>query len=203
MKIIIMMLMDEFCMNEIRTSRRVLASNSARPKPPLVEFKRAVPPVRRVLIALARRLYQICTTAVADALAKEDLTPLQYAALAYIEGEPDIDQNGLAARLGIDRNSTSLLVEQLEVKGLIERRVNGADRRARLLRITPRGQKLYDRLRPIVFGAQERLLTLLTVKEREHLLDALVRVIEGNKELARPGAGRRKRGSRQSPSNKA
>jgi len=167
-----------------------------------VEFNRAIPPVRRVLMALAPRLFQICTTAVADALADEDLTPLEYAALAYVEGEADIGQNGLAARLGVDRNSTSLLVEQLEAKRLIDRRINGADRRARLLRITPRGQKLYDRLRPIVFGAQERLLTLLPVRKREHLLDALVRVIEGNKELARPGTGRRKRGSRQSRSNK-
>jgi DNA-binding MarR family transcriptional regulator len=153
-------------------------------------------------MALARRLFQICTAAIADVLAGTQLTPLEYAALAYIEGEPDIDQNGLAARLGIDRNSTSLLVEELEAKRLIGRRVNGVDRRARLLRITPSGQKLYDRLRPIVFGAQERLLTLLTSKERKHLLDALVRVIEGNKELARPGAGRRKRGP-QSPSNKS
>jgi DNA-binding MarR family transcriptional regulator len=179
------------------------APNRGRGKPPLVQFKRSVPPVRRVLMALARRLFQICTAAIADVLSEKDLTPLEYAALAYIEGEPDIDQNGLAARLGIDRNSTSLLVEELEAKRLIERRVNGADRRARLLRITLRGQKLYDRLRPIVFGAQERLLTLLPAKEREHLLDALVRVIEGNKDLARPGAGRRKRGSRQSPSSKS
>ena len=172
-------------------------------KPPLVEFKRAVPPVRRVLMALARRLFQICTTAVAEVLAGEDLTPLQYAVMAYVEGEPDIDQNGLAARLGVDRNNASLLVEQLEAKRLIERRVNGADRRARLLRVTPRGQRLYDRLRPAVFAAQERLLTLLGPDEREQFIDMLVRVIEGNRGLARPGTGRRKRGSRQSPSNKA
>lgn len=173
------------------------------PKPPLVRFERAVPPVRRVLMALARRLFQICTTATAEVLAAEDLTPLQYAVMAYVEGEPDIDQNGLAARLGVDRNNASLLVEQLESKRLIERRVNGADRRARLLRITSRGQKLYDRLRPDVFGAQERLLTLLTPDEREHLLDVLVRVIEGNRALARPGTGRRKRGARQSLSKQA
>jgi MarR family transcriptional regulator, lower aerobic nicotinate degradation pathway regulator len=167
-------------------------------KPPLVEFKRAVSPVRRVLMALARRLFQICTTAIAEALAREDLTPLQYAVMAYVEGEPDIDQNGLAARLGVDRNNASLLVEQLEAKQLIERRVNGADRRARLLRVTSRGQKLYDRLRPVVFAAQERLLSLLTPVEREQLLNLLVRVIEGNRSLARPGTGRRKRGSSQS-----
>jgi len=172
-------------------------------KPPLVRFERTVPPVRRVLMALARRLFQICTTATAEVLAADDLTPLQYAVMAYIEGEPDLDQNGLAARLGVDRNNASLLVEQLETRRLIARRVNGADRRARLLRITPRGQKLYDRLRPDVFAAQERLLTLLAPDEREHLLDALVRVIEGNRALARPGTGRRKRGPRQSPSKQS
>jgi DNA-binding MarR family transcriptional regulator len=170
------------------------------PKPPLVQFERAVPPVRRVLMALARRLFQISTTAIAEILAADDLTPLQYAVIAYVEGEPDLDQNGLAARIGIDRNNASLVVEQLEKRRLIVRRVNGADRRARLLRITPRGQKLYDRLRPNVFGAQERLLTLLAPDEREQLLDLLVRVIEGNRALARPGTGRRKRRARRSSS---
>jgi DNA-binding MarR family transcriptional regulator len=170
------------------------------PKPPLVQFERAIPPVRRVLMALARRLFQICTTAIAEILAADDLTPLQYAVIAYVEGEPDLDQNGLAARIGIDRNNASLVVEQLEKRRLIVRRVNGADRRARLLRITPRGQNLYDRLRPNVFGAQERLLTLLAPDEREQLLDLLVRVIEGNRALARPGTGRRKRRARRSSS---
>jgi DNA-binding MarR family transcriptional regulator len=172
-------------------------------KPPLVEFKRAVSPVRRVLMALARRLFQICTTATAEVLAPEDLTPLQYAVIAYVEGEPDLDQNGLAARMGIDRNNASLLVEQIEAKRLIERRVNGADRRARMLRVTPRGKRLYDRLMPAVFAAQEQLLSQLTVSERERLLDGLLRVVEGNKALARPGTGRRKRRSRQTPSDTA
>jgi hypothetical protein len=36
----------------------------------------------------------------------------------------------------------------------------------------------------------------LAPREREQLLDLLVRVIEANAAYARPGAGRRKRGSR-------
>jgi DNA-binding MarR family transcriptional regulator len=167
--------------------------------PPLVAFERAVPPVRRVPMALARRFFQICTTATAEALAGEDLTPLQYAVMAYLIGEPDIDQSGLAARLGVDRNSTSLLVEELEAKRLLTRRVNGADRRARLLRLTPRGQKLHARVQPRTFAGQQRILSVLAPDQREILLDLLVRVIEGNRVLARPGSARRKRGSR--PSN--
>ncbi|MPZ41770.1 MAG: MarR family transcriptional regulator [Rhizobiales bacterium] len=178
------------------------ASDRALPQPPLVQFDRTVPPVRRVLIAMARRLFQICTTATAEVLVKEDLTPMEYGVIGYLNGEPDIDQSGLAARLGIDRNHTSLLVDQLERKRLVERRVNGADRRAKLLRLTPRGTALYARLMPTVFAAQSRLIDILAPAEREQLFDLLGRVIEGNKMLARPGTGRRKRGSRESSSNK-
>jgi DNA-binding MarR family transcriptional regulator len=153
-------------------------------------------------MALARRLFQICTTATAEALEGFDLTPLQYAVLAYVQAERDLDQSGLAARLGVDRNNASLLVEQLEARGLLSRRVNGADRRARLLRLTPRGEKLRARVQPVTYAGQQRLLSVLAPAERELLLDLLVRVIEGNRALARPGTGRRKRGSVQSSSDK-
>jgi DNA-binding MarR family transcriptional regulator len=166
--------------------------------PPLIEFRRALPPVRRVPLALARRFLQVCITALAEALEGEDLTPLQYGVMAYVIGEPDIDQSGLAARLGIDRNNASLVVDQLEEKRLITRRINGADRRAKLLRLTARGEKLHARVYPRTFASQQRVLSVLAPKEREMLLDLLARVIEGNRDLARPGTGRRKRRARQS-----
>ena len=128
------------------------------------------------------------------------MTPLEFAVMAYvnkISGEPDIDQSSLSERLGIDRNSTSLLVDRLEAKELLERRVNGDDRRARLLRLSARGEKLHARLYPNSSARQHRILEVLEPSEREVLLDLLVRVIEGNRSLARPGAGRRKRNFRQ------
>jgi len=162
-------------------------------------------PVRRSPIALARRFFQICNTAIVDATAESGLTHLQQGVLAYLNkttGEPDIDQNGLAARLGIDRASTSAVLDELEQMGLVERRVNGADRRARLLRLTPRGEKVRARLHPVSNIAQLKIFASLTARERELLLELLVRVIESNSSLARPGAGRRKRGFRQSPADK-
>ena len=154
-----------------------------------------VPRVRRAPFPLARRFLQICTTAVAEPLAREDLMPLDMGVLAYLNrqnGEPNIDQNGLAARLGIDRYSASLLVERLEKQGIVERRVNGADRRARLLRLTARGEKLYSRLRTPATAAQMALLASLSPKEQELFLDLLMRIVEANRAMARPGAGRRK-----------
>lgn len=148
---------------------------------------------------MARRFFQICSTAGAEAVADAGLTPLEFAVLAYvnsIDGEPDIDQSSLAARLGVDRNTTSLLVRSLESSGLLDQRVNEADRRARLIRLTPRGEELFAQLHPKALAAQLDLLTVLEPADRDILLDLLLKVIEENRHLARPGAGRRKRNSK-------
>jgi hypothetical protein len=78
------------------------------------------------------------------------------------------------------------------VAGLVERRVNGQDRRARMLRLTARGAKLHQRLLPGARSRQNRMLAPLTAAEREVFLDQLVRIINTNEIYARPGAGRRK-----------
>ncbi len=171
----------------------------------VVELGPGIPPVRRVATALARRFYQICVTLSANSVAAADLTPLQFAVLACLNkrnGEPGIDQNGLAARLGIERSHVSLLVEELGKRGLVERRVNGADRRARILRLTSKGEGVFDRLRGKNTAANERVLDPLSAKERELLFDLLIRVIKQNTAYARPGAGRRKRRANQSRSGK-
>jgi DNA-binding MarR family transcriptional regulator len=155
-------------------------------------------PVRRNPIALARRFNQICTSVAAEAVSGTELTHYEYAVLVYLNsayGEPDIDQINLAARIGIDRNHVSLLVARLEQKDFLERRINGSDRRARLLRLTAKGEKFFQRIRPIGLRGMRRVLAPLAPIERELFLDLLVRVVEGNRQLARPGAGRIKRGA--------
>jgi DNA-binding MarR family transcriptional regulator len=152
-------------------------------------------PIRRVPIALARRFIQICLAVAAETLEEADLTPLQFAVLANLNDEANVDQNSLAARLGVDRNTASVLVEQLVKRGLIDRRVNGADRRARLLRLTPIGNELHERLRPEMRASQRRILAPLAPDERERFLDQLIQIIKANESYARPGAARRKRGA--------
>jgi DNA-binding MarR family transcriptional regulator len=166
----------------------------------IVDFGPEVPPVRRVAGALARRFNQICVTMVADLLVIADLTPLQFGVLAHLnerDGRPGIDQNNLAARIGVERSHASLLVDGLEKVGLVERQVNGNDRRGRILRLTPKGETLYDQLHVNVFATHDRVLEPLTARERELFIEMLLRIIKHNAAYARPGAGRRKRGSLQ------
>ena len=160
---------------------------------PSLTEKRTKVPIRVAPMPLARRFLQICTTAMAESLEGEDLTPLQFGVLAYVWGEPDVDQAGLAARIGIDRSNVGLLIDQLETKGLLARRVNVANRRAYQLRLTPPGEVLHNRLAPNVRRRQNQLLSCLTPAARDDFMQMLIRVIDANEELARPGTGRKKR----------
>jgi len=153
------------------------------------------PPLPRVPAPLARRFQQVCATRLADALAGEDVVQVEYGSLIALEIEPGIDQRRLADAMGMDPSNASLVVERLHSMGLIERRVNGADRRARELYLTPKGKALWRRLRVKGKIANAMVLAPLAPHERELFLDLLIRVIQGNWAHARPGGGRRKRAS--------
>jgi DNA-binding MarR family transcriptional regulator len=151
---------------------------------------------------LVRRLEQIFAWTAADAVAGElTETPPQYAAVAVLADFPAIDQRRLAILMGLDRTNVGQLIDQLEAKGLVERRINASDRRARALHLTAEGKALRRRLRPKMVAAQARVLSPLAPAEQDMLIDLLIRVVRANESNARPGAGRRKPGPRQSSSN--
>lgn len=170
------------------------ARKATRPDPwgQRVVFLRNGAPVRRVPVSLSRRFFQICMAVAAEIAGQEGLTATQFGALTYLYEEPELDQNGLAARLGIDRSNTSALLDVLEKKGLVERKVSKADRRAKLVRLTRKGVKTRDRLRPKAGIGQAGILAPLSPADRERFLDMLLDIIEANEAYARPGAGRRK-----------
>jgi DNA-binding MarR family transcriptional regulator len=145
-------------------------------------------------ISLGRRFYQIAVAVAAEVHEGTGLIPLEFGVMIYLHETPGLDQHTLAERMALDRTTTSAIVYRLEQQGLIERAVNGEDRRARVLRLTRKGQALHDRQRPKAQAAQDRILSVLTAAERRSLIDMLVRVIDANRTYARPGAGRRPRG---------
>ena len=154
--------------------------------------KSLVLPSHRVPAHLARRFHQICLGVVAEILAPEDMTPLLWSVLATVQEAPGSGQKQAADAMGVDAVNFGQMIDVLEAKGLIERRIDPGDRRARKLHVTERGTSLRGRLRPTLLSAQERLLAPLSKAERAALLDMLVRVIEANKSYALPGNGRRK-----------
>jgi DNA-binding MarR family transcriptional regulator len=150
-------------------------------------------------ISLGRRFHQIAVAVAAEVHEGTGLVPLEFGVMIHLHETPGLDQNTLAECMALDRTTTSAIVYRLEQQGLIERAVNGNDRRARLLRLSRKGQALHDRQRPKAQAAQDRILSVLTAGERRTLIDMLLRVIEANEAYARPGAGRRRRGGSTPP----
>jgi MarR family transcriptional regulator, temperature-dependent positive regulator of motility len=154
--------------------------------------KSIVLPSHRVPAHLARRFHQIFLGVMAEILAPEDLTPLLWSVMAAVQEAPGRGQKQGANHVGVDAVNFGQMIDILEAKGLIERKIDHDDRRARKLYITERGTSLRERLSPTLRSAQERLLAPLSKTERVALVDMLVRVIEANDSYARPGNGRRK-----------
>ena len=151
-------------------------------------------PVRRQPSPLARRFSQICSAAMAEALEGRGITPLEWAAIIYLFDEPGLDQTGLALRLGVDKTNVGLIIDELEKNGRVRREVHPRDGRMRTVHLTAAGTKLHDELGPELRAAQQRILQRgLSQAEANTFLNLLVRVIQANEALAKPGAGRRRR----------
>ena len=109
----------------------------------------------------------ISTALVAEEFEGEDMPVSQWAVLTILEHHPEIDQSRLSEIVSIDKTNTGRLVDQLEAKGMVERRPNDSDRRVWMLRCTPLGLKTRKRLRPRALATQEKLLSCLAPAERE------------------------------------
>lgn len=121
---------------------------------------------------LIRRLHQQSTQVfqAQTQAAGFDLTSVQFAALDAIALQPGIDQAGLAATIGFDRATIGGVVERLEQKALVQRRVSADDRRARQLHLTAEGQSMLAAVRPVVEALQRDILGPLSAAERSTFL---------------------------------
>lgn len=109
---------------------------------------------------LIRRLHQISTHVFMTRTREAgfDLTPVQFAALDAIRKSPGIDQAGLAEAVAKDRATIGAVADRLEQKGLVSRKVNARDKRARKLALTDEGEALVAALRPLVEQLQAEIL---------------------------------------------
>ncbi|WP_245614102.1 MarR family winged helix-turn-helix transcriptional regulator [Actinokineospora inagensis] len=89
-----------------------------------------------------------------------------------IEGE-SCSQQTLAHRLGVDKTVMTYLIDDLERTGLVERRPDPTDRRARLLSATDAGHRRHTETTAALHAVEAEVLTPLTPTERETLRDLL------------------------------
>ncbi len=113
---------------------------------------------------LARRLRQ----AVDAELGAFGLTEATWRPLAYVGRlGGGVRQTELATALGIEGPSLVRLLDSLERRGLIERREDESDRRARGIHLTRAGRELAVRVAKIGTAIQSRLLASVPAQDLE------------------------------------
>ena len=111
----------------------------------------------------------------AGALAEVPGGPRGYQVLAGLRDEPPT-QLVLARRLGLDRTVMTHLLDDLERAGLVERRPDPADRRARRIIATAAGAALLDALDGRLATVEDAVLAPLDPVERRTLRALLSKV---------------------------
>ncbi len=90
------------------------------------------------------------------------------------------DQVTLAGKVAFDAATFGSVIGRLEAKGWVRREPDAADRRRKLLWITPEGEEAAVRMKRAVGKAQARILGPLDSQEREQLVALLGKLVAGH-----------------------
>jgi DNA-binding MarR family transcriptional regulator len=102
------------------------------------------------------------------------LTRAQWSVLANVARKEGINQTALAEILEIEPITLVRQIDRLEAAGWIERRLDPADRRVRLLFLTESAQPILERMRELGAATRAETLAGLTPAEQEALIDTLI-----------------------------
>lgn len=117
------------------------------------------------------------------------LTRPEYTILFGLGLRDGVSASDLSVSYGYPKNTLSRAIHKLIARGMIRREARDGDRRAFLLRLTPRGRALYVKTLPAFIAMQESMLEPLSARERETLSILLAKVVMGTfaKGEVRPG----------------
>ena len=114
----------------------------------------------------------------AEHLDRLDLHPRHFGMLSHLAASEGESQQALSVALGVHRSAVVALVDDLEQRGLAERRRDPADRRAYTLHLTLAGRDLLADLERLADERDAELLSALGKSERSELISLLQRVAE-------------------------
>ncbi|MER0479695.1 MarR family transcriptional regulator [Streptomyces sp. Edi2] len=130
-------------------------------------------PARPDLAAMIVPLGRALMAAEQPVLDAHGLTMWAYSVLLHLDETPIRTQAALAEAIRADKTRIIAVLDDLETRELIHRQPDPADRRVRLLSLTPEGRRLRDRVQSAIQQGEERLLAQLPAADRAGFLRGL------------------------------
>lgn len=106
------------------------------------------------------------------------LTPPDVVLLRMIACDPGRSQRSLAAELGVVPSRVVALIDNLDARGLVDRRRSPKDRRHHALHLTEKARALLKRLRDVAYAHEDDICAALDMGERQRLTELLARIAE-------------------------
>ena len=107
-----------------------------------------------------------------------DLKPGQFAAMTVIANNPGITQAALGRAIARDKSSVTPLIQELEGRGLVERRRSPGDRRSVALTLTAAGEETLGRLMAHAVE-HDRRLDAIVGRHKAEFIDLLKKIADG------------------------
>lgn len=98
--------------------------------------------IEKWLPFLLAKSHQTTFNLMKSAVEPFDLTPPQFATLAFLWKGDGINQNQLGCLMNVDRTTIGGIIERLEKLGYVTRGIDTADRRSWVVYVTDRGKSL-------------------------------------------------------------
>ena len=105
-----------------------------------------------------------------------DLTRAQWRVLAQLRRREGINQRALADILEIENITLTRHIDRLELKGLVERRPDPNDRRARTLHLKRKTKSILGKMRSLSEQTREEALEGINAKDAERLINTLLKI---------------------------
>ena len=131
--------------------------------------------------SLAFLLSQVGTYAArrfAQRIGEVDLHPPLFRVLNAVDAAEGKSQQTIGEAIGAPASRMVAIVDELEQRGLVERRPHPGDRRIRALYLTAAGRKLLARGRRIAMEHEEELTRGMSEADRKRLIALLQTVVE-------------------------
>jgi DNA-binding MarR family transcriptional regulator len=114
----------------------------------------------------------------AERITAVDLNPPLFRVLNLVAAAEGQSQQAIGAAIEIPASRMVALVDELEQRGLVERRPDPKDRRVRALFLTPEGKRRLERGRAIAKQHEEELTKGMSAADRKLLLSMLQQIVD-------------------------
>ncbi|MDD3224262.1 MAG: MarR family transcriptional regulator [Clostridium sp.] len=111
-------------------------------------------------------------------LEKYNITTEQWNVLVRVYKEEKLNQKQLSKKTDKDQPTIARIIDILERKKLIERKMSKEDRRAFVINITEEGENLAKEVEPFLEGIFEQVLNGISVEELDTYTKVLMKINE-------------------------